>query len=325
MYKLNKILVPTDFSEGSKHAYKFARALAQKFGGTVDFVHIIPMLKYLNESIGKLGIPLDMDKDIYPKILADAKKRIKDELEINVPAELRGTTKVSINRKPSDAIVDFASENGYDMVVMGARGSHNNSLFKGSTAEKVIRNSKVPVLTVQGDLPPNGVNRVLVPSDYSDLSVESLKYALCMATSLEAEITILHVLELYGTSVENEKREEGLSETESVRKKLITKFEKYLKDNKIGNSSWNLEQHSDQHWLVQQEGGNRKVKFNTVVLKGISAHYEIVDFASDDTDMIVMATHGRSGLSHLFLGSTTEKVIMSSEIPVLTIRPKKKK
>ena len=69
----------------------------------------------------------------------------------------------------------------------------------------------------------------------------------------------------------------------------------------------------------------RKVKFNVVVLKSINAHYAIVDYANESSDLIVMATHGRSGLSHLFLGSTTEKVITSSNVPVLTVRPPKKK
>mgnify|MGYP000016853342 CR=1 FL=1 len=79
MLKLNKILVPTDFSEAAHHAGSYARALAKKFGGTIDMIHVIPTIKYLNESIKKLGLPLDMDKDVYPKIVEEARKRRENE------------------------------------------------------------------------------------------------------------------------------------------------------------------------------------------------------------------------------------------------------
>lgn len=326
MIKINKILVPTDFSNGSKDAYKYANALANKFGGKVDMLHVIPVLKYLNESIGKLGIPLDMDKDIYPKILSNAKKRIEDEMVLNIPSDYRGKTHVKINRKASTTIFEFAKSQGYDMVVMGSKGSHENTLLKGGTAERVIRHSDVPVLCVQGDLPPKGVQRVLVPTDYSTLSITSLEYATSMATSMDAEITLLHVLELYGSPIENEPRNEaGRGDTDSLSRKLLEKIKKHLADNTLGERKWEIVEEDGKTYLYKKHNTERKIKLNVVVLRGISAHYAITDYASSESDMIVMSTHGRSGLSHLFLGSTAERVIMSSEVPVLTIRPPKKK
>ncbi len=325
MYKFNKILVPTDFSKGAKDAYLYGRALARKFDGNVDLLHVIKVLKYLNESIRKLGLPLDMDKDIYPKIQTDSKQRLEQELKDNFPEEVRGSTKVLIDRKVSEAITNYAKKNEYDIIVIGSRGSHETSLIKGTTAEKVIRLSEVPVLTVQGDLPPKGVNRVLIPTDYSDLSITSLKYALSMATSLDAELTMLHVLELYGSPIENEPRgEAGRGDLDTVSLKIREKISKYLSENKLDDESWKMVEEDGNAYLVNDES-LRKIKFNVVVLKSINAHYAIVDYANESSDLIVMATHGRSGLSHLFLGSTTEKVITSSDIPVLTIRPPKKK
>ncbi len=326
MIKINKILVPTDFSNGSKDAYKYANALAKKFGGKVDLLHVIPVLKYLNESIGKLGIPLDMDKDIYPKILSNAKKRIEDEMVLNIPTDYRGKTHVKINRKASTTIFEFAKNQGFDIVVMGSKGSHENTLLKGGTAERVIRHSDVPVLCVQGDLPPKGVKRVLVPTDYSTLSIASLEYATSMATSMDAEITLLHVLELYGSPIENEPRTEaGRGDADSLSRKLVEKIKKHLADNKLGERSWEIVEEDGKTYLYKKHNTERKIKLNVVVLRGISAHYAITDYANSESDMIVMSTHGRSGLSHLFLGSTAERVIMSSDVPVLTIRPPKKK
>lgn len=59
------------------------------------------------------------------------------------------------------------------------------------------------------------------------------------------------------------------------------------------------------------------------ITKGLSAHYEVTEYANEHADMIVMTTHGRSGLNHLFLGSTTERVVHATDIPVLTWRPVK--
>jgi universal stress protein A len=60
-----------------------------------------------------------------------------------------------------------------------------------------------------------------------------------------------------------------------------------------------------------------------VVRKGI-AEEEIVKFAKEeDIDLIIMATHGRSGLSHVLMGSVAEKVIQQSPVPVLVVNPTK--
>jgi nucleotide-binding universal stress UspA family protein len=327
MLKLNKILVPTDFSDGSRDACKYAQALAKKFGGTIDFIHVIPMLKYLNESIRKLGVPLDMDKDIYPKIQTEARERAKAELEQNIPKDLRGKAHVKIDRKPHESIVEFARDNGYDMIVMGSQGSHKNRLLKGSTAEKVIRHSPVPVLTVYGDLPPKGVNRVLIPTDFSSLSIYALSYACSMASSFGTSITLLHVMELYGSPLENLPKgegEPGRGDTESLTTTIVKKTQKYLEENKLGDEQWKLVEEDGVYKLRPVGDETRAITFNVVILRGISAHYEISEFANTESDIVVMATHGRSGLSHLFLGSTTEKVMMSSQVPVLTIRPEKK-
>lgn len=325
MFNLSKILVPTDFSNGSQDACKYAIALAEKFGGKVDFLHVIPILKYLNESIGKLGLPLDMDKDIYPKIQTNAKERLTAEMQEHVPEKFRGSVHVKIDRNPQDVIVDFAEKHGFDIIVMGARGYHENKLLRGSTTEKVIRNSTVPVLSINGDSMPGSIQRILTPVDLSDLSVTSLLYALSMADSLNAEITLLHVLELYGSPLENEPRAEaGRGDIDSMSKKVMEKIQKHLDALPEGQGNWSISEVDGDAWL-KQKNGTGKVRVKVRILRGISAHYAITDFAEEETDLIVMTTHGRSGLSHLFLGSTTERVVMSVNVPVLTIRPPKKK
>jgi nucleotide-binding universal stress UspA family protein len=58
-----------------------------------------------------------------------------------------------------------------------------------------------------------------------------------------------------------------------------------------------------------------------VILKSVVAHHEIVDYANENADLVVMSTHGRTGLSRMLLGSTTEQVIQHLKKPQITIKP----
>lgn len=64
----------------------------------------------------------------------------------------------------------------------------------------------------------------------------------------------------------------------------------------------------------------QKVDLETVVLKGVSAHHEIVDYVNEHGDLLVMSTHGRTGLARVLIGSTTEQVARHTKKPMLTIR-----
>jgi nucleotide-binding universal stress UspA family protein len=72
--------------------------------------------------------------------------------------------------------------------------------------------------------------------------------------------------------------------------------------------------------LVSTKHPELKVDLETVVLKGVSAHHEIVDYVDEHGDLLVMSTHGRTGLARILIGSTTEQVARHSKKPMLTIR-----
>lgn len=321
MLKLNRILVPTDFSDASRNAYAFAVELSRKYGGKIDMLHVIPMFKYLNESIGRLGLPLDMDKDIYPKLLTESEKRLNKEMMDNVPEDLRGKALARVEMKASECIIRMATEGQVDLIVMGSTGTTGGrDIVWGSTTERVVRNSKTPVLAIPKGSQPKEIDRILVPTDYSELSFNSLRGAASLASSLSAEITLFHVVELYGSLSENEPREAGRDELDSIKDKLLKKIEMWMQ--KFPEFALTVLVEDGVTYLKSVRGGTeKKIKLNVVVVKGISAHYEIADYANENTDMIVLTTHGRSGLSHLFLGSTTEKVVHSTNKPTLTWRP----
>ncbi len=145
------------------------------------------------------------------------------------------------------------------------------------------------------------IKKILVPTDFSEYSRKSIKYGISLAEQYNAEVYVLYVFDdrifdesLFILYTENEMRQN--------RKKVYNEqLEKIVCD--IHSKSPQLELH-------------RKLKV------GI-AFVEIIKFAkAENIDLIIMSSHGRTGISHLLIGSTTEKVVRKAPCPVLTVRPK---
>jgi nucleotide-binding universal stress UspA family protein len=316
MKQIQKILVPTDFSKNSETAYIVAAKLAHLFGAKVDFLHVVPSLVYFKESIKKLGIPLDMDEEFYPQIQKESKHRLKEAFVDYVAEENQGEVHVAIHPRVSEGISEYASKHSFDLIVIGERGMGENPLFRGSTSDKVIRSSKVPVMSVNESFELSGIKSILVPTDGSEHSLSALEAAFDLAVATGANLHLFHVLELYGSAVDEVPRDLHTSEEEAVRGSIIQKLEEHFP---YGSR---IRLH-DQNGEMKLEENGKSVGLNLEITRGVSAHYEIERKATDAADLVVIATHGHSGLSHLLLGSTAEKVTQHVNKPVLTIRPAK--
>ncbi|MEX2600054.1 MAG: universal stress protein [Balneolaceae bacterium] len=322
---IQKILVPTDFSEGAEKVYPIAEKIASAFGAAVDFIHVIPTVKYLSESAKKLGLPLDMEKDLYPEIIKESEKRLEKAMGAYLAEENRGKFFVKIDRNISETITEHAAEGAYDLIIMGTRGGHNTGLWRGSTTEKVIRTSHVPVFSTDERMDENSIRNILVPTDSSTLSYTAIPFALQLAKTFGARIILYHVLELYGSISESIPRDPDKGEILSIYEVIIRRLESFLSEFEPGTVELKRTDTPFEDELILKNGNGEKViPMHTVVEKGVSAHFEIEHFSSSEADLIVMATHGYSGLARLFLGSTAEKVVQYVEKPVLTIRPAKK-
>lgn len=322
MLELKKILVPTDFSAGAETAYSVAQSLADTFGGTIDFIHIIPTLKYFNESLKKLGVPLDMNKDIYPKIIDESDARMAKAMDSYLKDQNKGKHFTKIERRPAEGIVEFATKNGYDMIVIGSKGMDKTKMIRGGTTERVIRKSRVPVFSVDERFDKSKTNNILLPTDSSELSLTAFPLAVTIADSYNANLTLFHVMELYGSTSEDVPRNPAKGESVSVYEAIIGRVNTYLDKRKIDTMHVQRTGVTFEDEVVITDGENsRTVALNTVIEKGISAHYEIEAYASENADIVVMATHGHSGFAHLILGSTAEKIAQYVKKPVITIRP----
>ena len=319
MFAIKRILVPTDFSENASKAYSHAQRIASRYGAKIDFIHIIPTLQYFSESMQQLGMPLDMEKDVYPHAQERASGKIKKLMDGHLKPGNIGKGIVRIEPKPSKAIAEYAEEKEYDLIVMAAKGRHESDLLRGSITEKIVRYSEVPVLSIEQDT-PNQIEHVLLPTDGSQASFKALPVAVSIALNHDASVTLFHVLELHGSLTKNVMKNVHESETENIRDVIYDALDEFFANSWSKGELKRGEGFKSQ--LVITDGNSSKtISVTTVIEKAVSAHHGITEYANDHADLTVLATHGHSGLVHVLLGSTAEKVVQYSTCPILTVKP----
>jgi nucleotide-binding universal stress UspA family protein len=145
MMEIKSILFPTDFSEGSAQALKYAVDMATRYGAKLYLVHVIYDIA---KATGWYVPHVSMDK-MYKDIEAGAKK----ELETFGMEELSGVKnleRIVITGVPHEEIMNFAKKNKVDLIIMGTHGRKGiDRVLFGSTAAQVVRYAPCPVLTVR--------------------------------------------------------------------------------------------------------------------------------------------------------------------------------
>jgi nucleotide-binding universal stress UspA family protein len=143
------------------------------------------------------------------------------------------------------------------------------------------------------------IKRILLSTDFSPYSATATKYACELATRFDAELHLLHTLETHLASAPNFGM--GLD------------LPKYIKESRDAAEK-SLSKVLDPQWSAGR-----------TVIRGVvegSPKVEIVRYArTHDIDLIVLATHGRTGLAHIIIGSVAETVVRTAPCPVLTVRP----
>lgn len=150
MVPIHRILVPTDFSEPAQAALKWATTLAREFDSRIFLVHVVPEPYAYPWGTELSSLPLN---EILTQSEEAARQRLGElAAETGLPAE-RVSTNAMVGT-PVDQIIAQVKEQKIDLVVLGTHGRGPVGHFLlGSVAERVVRRSPVPVLTVHGDLP----------------------------------------------------------------------------------------------------------------------------------------------------------------------------
>ncbi len=140
------------------------------------------------------------------------------------------------------------------------------------------------------------LKKILCPIDHSDGSKEALKYAVSFAMKNEAKLYLLHIIDIRSFDESIDTMAAQIPNDETI-KQLKTKLLECIPE----------EIRSD-------------MQLEALVVQGIP-FAEIISIAkTNKVDMIVMGTHGRTGLAHIMIGSVSEKVVRKAHCPVLTVR-----
>jgi nucleotide-binding universal stress UspA family protein len=142
-----RILVPTDFSDPSDAALDYARALADKFGGSLHLLHVIEPV-YARGAFSN-EVYIGAAPGAYELLATDAQAKLADRV---LPSDRTryGTTTEVITGLSAETIVEYAADHHIDLIVMGTHGRTGLAhLVMGSVAEHVVRRALCPVLTVR--------------------------------------------------------------------------------------------------------------------------------------------------------------------------------
>jgi nucleotide-binding universal stress UspA family protein len=284
----HKLFVPIDFSECSKNALKAALSLANQWRAKIVLIHVAPNL------VGGRFLPNTQ----LQKAAKDQLERLrKDFIDPNTAVEAHIRTGT-----PFDEIVKSAGSSRSNLIVISTHGYTGlKHVFLGSTAERVIRHAKCPVLVIRGlqdqkVVGPTKFRKILVPTDFSNSSRKSLEYATSFAKVCRAKLYVVHVVEMpmypdFGY-LDLPSQEEAMRRAADGRLALLR--EKWNFDNEVVVSA---------------------------PLRVGDAFQEIVNEAKEKKmDLIIMSTHGYTGLDHVLMGSTCEKVVRHASCPVLVTR-----
>ena len=144
MKEFKDILFPIDFSESSKKILPYVLTLSKAFGSTVHLLYVVRDLKYLTS----FHVPHPSLTLIENEIAESSQKMMEKVCEEELQGCSRFVKKILIG-DPAHEIIQYAQEEKIDLIIMGTHGRKGleKALF-GSVAEKVVKNSPVPVLTV---------------------------------------------------------------------------------------------------------------------------------------------------------------------------------
>ncbi len=288
--RIDRILFPTDFSECAERVYSHAAHFAARYDAELHVLNVAQSdVQSGNDPMGFLDLEPENGTTLSHAV---ARGEVSEDVLV-VHSRMTAAS-------PVDGILEYASTHDIDLIVMGTHGRTGvDYLLSGSVAEDVVRHARCPILSArcvgEGGW-KDQVQRILVPVDFSEHGQISI--ALEIARAYGAEIDIVHVIEeavlptIYGI--------EPFSPGAAVQR------------DGTEQALWKLLEGEDTEGLtirVHVQIGNPTRR--------------ILDFAEDEgSDLIVLSSHGRTGVARILLGSVAEKVVRLADVPVFTNKVK---
>jgi len=310
MLALRAVLAATDFSPSSDYALHLAWSLAQDHRARLVVLHVA------SRSAVRYGdIVAPLAEGGYKDNAWKALRRLQWP-DGTVPVDLRVD-----QGDPAREIIRLARELSCDMIVMGTHGRTGlERLFVGSVAEQVMRKASCPVLTVkslgfqdddpseESSLEENWEQHAMTPirtilhaTDFSEHAKTAFHLSCSLARDHEARLIVLHVaepvLDYRGTA------------------SLVYGDAGGMLQATVENHKEQLKEKLRQFALPEPP-----VEADYEVVEGDAAEQILGYVQKTKADLVVMGTHGRTGLARLLMGSVAEQIVRRSSCPVLTLK-----
>jgi nucleotide-binding universal stress UspA family protein len=292
-----RILVPLDGSELAERALVPALALAAAMPAKLFLLRVaIPLLLNLDPKLYQRILKMRQDDAThYLRSIQSRFRSSAEEIETQVVAGRAATS-----------IINFAQEKKIDLIVMSSHGRSGVDRWAyGSVANKVLHNTPCAKLIIhpQVIIEPFSIKRILVPLDGSSIAEQALEPALALAESLPAELILLRMM--VDPRLFLQEPVPGLPSLDAVMEAAHQEAKAYLQG-------------------VKANMADSPVATSSRVTTGPAAE-GIIDIAeSQRADLIVMCSHGRSGIERWVFGSVAEKVLRCVNCLTMVIRGQEK-
>jgi nucleotide-binding universal stress UspA family protein len=304
LWDLRQILCPVDFSDASAHAVDQAAALARWYGARIAALYVDTAAEARIEAPTQTEVPVGT---LDPAERQRLQARVATFCHAAVVAGAVVDARVS-SGPPVATILDEAASLPADLIVMGTHGvSGFRHLILGSVTEKVLRRATCPVLTVP---PPAHATstlpfrQILCAVDFSEPSLEALRFAGSLASQSGARLVLMHVLEWPW----HEPPAPSLADLPPAQAAALADYRRDLETTATAR--------------LESIASSSAPQGTTTVRVGHGKPYEQLLEAArgEHADLIVLGVHGRNALDLGVFGSTTNQLVRAATCPVLTVR-----
>ena len=276
---MKKILVPYDFSEVSEHALDLACQIAHKLESQIMLLNVIE--HPTADSFKTMGVQFEdpMEQLYIKKMYEKVKGKLEEVVSASKYADEKITTKIQLGN-PFKNIIDQITEENVSLLVAGTEGAEGlNEFFVGSNAEKIVRQAKCPVITIQDKCELEPIEKIVFASDFQHTDDHLINQVMDLQKIFEAQLSIVKI-----------NTPASFTSTRHDRKQMEDFVKKY------GFTNYTIDIYNHKN----EEDG-------------------IVLYAEDaGADMIALGTHQRKGVGHFLAGSIAEDVVNHAKIPVWT-------
>ena len=287
---IESILIPTDDSEGALAGAKLGVALASRVGADVHVLSVVERRDDLIDFGDDVALPsLEEQAEEATETVAKMAHDYDENLQVTTSVR-QGT--------PFQSIREYASRREIDVIAMGTKGQTGlGRVLLGGVTENVLRTARKPVLAVppEADVPSvddGTFERLLLPTDGSDGATVATEWGIPLANLLGSTVHTLFSIEVGPFS--------GLPESQGALEELERRGEEAIQ-------------------AVRERAADVDVTVSGSIETGPpvkNIHTYVIDH---DVDLIVMGTHGRTGIGQWFLGSVTENVVRQVDVPVFCV------